>query len=126
MNVFESQPKLFKALSSAAVFSEAKSYIENKTGFFLELNNPSAQSMFIGALFHALNQSVFVVQENEGGAEESHENLSDLIDDRAFILPNCEEDTSLTFLALFFHRAPFFLIPCLRCSLIRLVCSCRL
>ena len=92
MNVFESQPKLFKALSSAAVFSEAKSYIENKTGFFLELNNPSAQSVFIGALFHALNQSVFLVQENEGGAEESHENLSDLIGDRAFILPNCEED----------------------------------
>ena len=87
MNVFESQPKLFKALSSAVVFSEAKSYIENKTGFFLELNNPSAQSVFIGALFHALNQSVLVVQENEGGAEESHENLSDLIGDRAFILP---------------------------------------
>ena len=67
MNVFESQPKLFNALSSAAVFNEAKSYIENKTGFFLELNNPSAQSVFIGALFHALNQSVFIVQENGGG-----------------------------------------------------------
>jgi len=92
LNVFESQPKLFKALSSAAVFSEARSYIKNKTGFFLEINNSSAQAMFIGALFHALNQSVFVVQENGGGAEESHENLSGLIDDRAFILPNCEED----------------------------------
>ena len=92
MNVFESQPKLFNALSSAAVFNEAKSYIENRTGFFLELNNPSAQSVFIGALFHALNQSIFIVQENEGGAEVSYENLSDLIGDRAFLFPNCEED----------------------------------
>ena len=92
MNVFESQPKLFRALSSAAVFNEAKTCVENKTGFFLELENPSAQSVFVGALFHALNQSVFVVQENEGGAEESYENLSDLVGDRAFILPGCEED----------------------------------
>ena len=76
MNVFESQPKLFKSLSSAAVFGAAKSYIKNKTGFFLGLDNPSAQSVFLGALFHALNQSVFIVQENEESAEELYENLS--------------------------------------------------
>jgi len=92
LNVFESQPKIFKALSSSAVFHKISSYIKNKTGFFLELENPSAQSVFVGALFHALNQSVFVVQENEGGAEGSYENLSDLLGERAFMLPNCEED----------------------------------
>jgi len=125
LNVFESQPKLFKALSSAAVFSEAKSYIKNKTGFFLELNNPSAQSMFIGALFHALNQSIFVVQENEGALRSRTKTfLILLVTAPSFFL--IVKKTPLTFLALFFHRAPFFLVPCLRYSLIRLACSCPL
>ena len=92
MNIFESQPNLFKAVSSSSVFREVSSHIKNKIGFFLELNNPSAQSVFLGALFHFLNQSVFVVQQNERGAEGSYENLSDLLGGQAFLLPGCEED----------------------------------
>ena len=58
----------------------------------MSLDNAAAQSVFISALFHSLKQSVFVVQQDEVGAENSYGDFSGLLGNSAFLLPSCQQD----------------------------------
>ena len=85
---------LFNAISQCPEFLRVKTNIKNRIGFTLELDQLSAQSLFISALFQDIQKPIAAVCDDENIAKLIFDNCTNLLNDSVYFFPSILKDKS--------------------------------